>query len=216
MVKRFGQVVLAAAVCASMAFAADTVTEKKQVGMIVPTTGTAKMVGAISVKKIPPTTYAASLQKAADCKPKEGFAAGNAGYDQAYGCMMEKGFTELMGWMHTGNAPMGAALATYHQDPTVTAAEALTTTVAFPVAKGTKGVDNVKIIEEPELEVAAVQYTGDYSESGPIWTAIKKWVAENGYISNGAPKEVYLKGPSDTPVKEEWLTEIRLPVIHKK
>lgn len=197
---------------AASLFAADA---EKKVGMTVPTTGKAKMVGEISLKKIPATMCAMVKVSAASCEPEGGYKEGNEGYDQAFEAMMNKGFGSLMGWMQAPNTPMGPAMAIYHQDPTNTPVKDLACTVGFPAAKDAKGNEQVKIEELAACEAAVVQYSGDYKEAGPIWNALTKWVMDNGYEPAGDVTEVYLKSAHDTKNPEEYLTEIRWPVKKK-
>lgn len=171
-----------------------------------------EMVGEISVQTLPAMHVAALMVKAADYAPDGGYPEGMKGAEMAYEKMMTSGFEEMGKWIEAGHQPVGPFLAMYFNDPETSPAIDLSCKIMFPVAADAAGDDKIAIEDLPEMEAAVVQYKGPYGQSDDIWTALGKWVTENGYEYSGAPMEVFLKSPGDNVPPSEYLTEIRWPV----
>ncbi len=83
--------------------------------------------------------------------------------------------------------------------------------IGFPVAKTIQGEGDISTGEIPEGNYATSLYTGPYSEIGPAYTALTKWVEEQGYKSAGVAYELYLNNPALTP-PEKLQTQILFPL----
>jgi len=171
-----------------------------------------EIVGKIEVKTFPAATVAGVMEKAADYLPEGGYAEGEAGMMVAYEKMMTGGFAKLMAWMAAGGQPMGPPLAVYYEDPEKTPAKDLTCKLAFPTAADAAAKPPVVVEPMPEYTAALCTYKGPYEGSGEIWKICGKWVTDNGYVTAGAPIEVYLKSQGDKVPPSEYITEIRIPV----
>jgi len=51
----------------------------------------------------------------------------------------------------------------------------------------------------PSGKAAACEYIGPYAEIEPAYTALMKWVSDNGLTMNGEAYEIYLNDPFETP-----------------
>ena len=84
--------------------------------------------------------------------------------------------------------------------------------VGIPVATPFTGCDGVTGEERPAHLVAATVHRGRYDEEGPAYAAVEQWVQAHGHTSTGAPREVYLTSPMDTPDPADYLTEVQFPI----
>ncbi len=108
----------------------------------------------------------------------------------------------------------GAPFVIFH-DPEFKPAD-MDVEVVIPVAKsfkaaiGLSGDRQLKIQELPALKsVASLIHKGDFDKVGESYTALGKWIGENGYRIAGPPREIYLSAPdSETGA----ITEIQWPV----
>lgn len=88
--------------------------------------------------------------------------------------------------------------------------------VAFPVAKGSKGValDAGREASTQELpavaQAASIIHNGDYDGFTETYSVIGHWISENGYRIVGPPREIYLHYSEDNTA--ENITEIQFPV----
>ena len=69
----------------------------------------------------------------------------------------------------------------------------------------------VALEEVPGGLVATTVHVGPYSEVGKAYTALQKWMTDNGRRPAGMVREIYLNDP-DTVAAEELLTEIDWPI----
>ena len=83
--------------------------------------------------------------------------------------------------------------------------------VCMPVVPGAQGGDRVAVEEVPGGLVASTVHVGPYSEIGKAYTALQKWMTDNGRRPAGMVREVYLSDPAAVPA-EELLTEIDWPI----
>lgn len=61
-------------------------------------------------------------------------------------------------------------------------------------------------------EMATVVHKGPFETLNLAYSAISKWIEDNGYEIVGAPRELYLKGEWLTNDPNEYITEIQFPV----
>ena len=84
--------------------------------------------------------------------------------------------------------------------------------VAFPVALPVDGSDTVTCYELPGGTMAKIVHKGPYEACESAYTALFKWIADNGYMVSDPTREVYLNDPH-TVKPEDILTEIYAPVV---
>ena len=72
--------------------------------------------------------------------------------------------------------------------------------------------DLVKFKEFPEIEAACIYHKGAYEEFQRTYAAILRYIEENGYEICGNIRENYIDGIWNKDTKEEWLSEIQIPV----
>jgi effector-binding domain-containing protein len=84
--------------------------------------------------------------------------------------------------------------------------------IAVPVSPNNLDTSDLSLSELPAWEdMACIFHEGGYGTIGASYSALMKWVEENGYKIAGAVREIYLRGPESGP-EENYLTEIQLPV----
>lgn len=83
--------------------------------------------------------------------------------------------------------------------------------VGIPVSKPLPEKGEVKPGEFPGGKYATCMYTGPYTEIGPAYEVLTRWVHEKGYEPTGESYERYLNDPTQTP-PEKLLTEILYPL----
>jgi effector-binding domain-containing protein len=83
--------------------------------------------------------------------------------------------------------------------------------VCMPVAPGAQGGDRVAVEEVPGGLVATTVHVGPYGQIGMAYTALQKWMTDNGRRPVGMVREVYLNDPGAVP-SDELLTEIDWPI----
>ena len=65
--------------------------------------------------------------------------------------------------------------------------------------------------EVPGGLVATTVHVGPYGEVGKAYTALQKWMTDNGRRPAGMVRETYLNDPGTVPA-EELLTQIDWPI----
>jgi effector-binding domain-containing protein len=83
--------------------------------------------------------------------------------------------------------------------------------ICMPVAPGARGGEGVELEEIPGGLVAATTHVGPYREVGKAYTALQKWMTDNGRRPAGMTREVYLNDPGEVP-EDELLTEVDWPI----
>jgi effector-binding domain-containing protein len=83
--------------------------------------------------------------------------------------------------------------------------------ICMPAMAGAAGDEQVALEEIPGGRVATTMHVGPYEEVGEAYTALQKWMADNGCRPAGAPREVYLNEPGEVP-GSELLTEVDWPI----
>ncbi|MGE5544837.1 MAG: MerR family transcriptional regulator [Bacillota bacterium] len=63
---------------------------------------------------------------------------------------------------------------------------------------------------------ACIIHKGPYNTIGMSYSAVNRWIEENGYEIAGQPRESYLDGIWNKENPEDWITEIQIPVRAKK
>lgn len=122
----------------------------------------------------------------------------------------------VYGWIgRKGLQPVGMPMGVYLTSPeTVPEAEAVWEVWA-PVGGDVEEAEpddaGIGIKHIPAMTIASVVHKGPYESIAPTYDALAAWVAEQGYLMAGPPREAYLNDPGEvTP--EEALTEVMFPV----
>jgi effector-binding domain-containing protein len=89
--------------------------------------------------------------------------------------------------------------------------EHLDVEMGFPVSKQLAVKGEIKAGEIPSGKYAECMYKGPYAEMVPVYEAINKWIAENGFEATGVSYEVYYNSPAEVR-ESELLTKIMLPL----
>jgi len=66
-----------------------------------------------------------------------------------------------------------------------------------------------------ETTVAAVIHKGPYDTLGDAYAFIYQWIEDNGYEAVDNPRESFIDGIWNKESKEDWLTEVQVPVKKK-
>lgn len=83
--------------------------------------------------------------------------------------------------------------------------------LCMPVVPGATGGNGVALEEIPGGPVATTTHVGPYREVGKAYTAMQKWMTDNGRRPAGMAREIYLNDPGEVP-ESELLTEVDWPV----
>lgn len=76
--------------------------------------------------------------------------------------------------------------------------------------------ETIKFKKMEKVEAAAcVYHKGPYSTISNGYSAVFTWIAQNGYIISGNPRESYIDGIWNKEDENQWLTEIQVPLIKK-
>lgn len=76
-----------------------------------------------------------------------------------------------------------------------------------------KDSDKIKFKKLDSVPTAAcVIHKGPYNTIGLAYSAVTKWIEENGYTVTEQPRESYIEGIWNKENPEEWITEIQVPV----
>ena len=106
--------------------------------------------------------------------------------------------------------PVGPPVALYHdeefreQDADVE--------ITVPVSGAMPEGDQVKERTLRGGQMACVVHEGSYETIGGTYGELMTWIEENAYQLNGAPREMYLKGPESGADPSTFVTEIQVPV----
>lgn len=107
-----------------------------------------------------------------------------------------------------GISTAGPAIAIWH-----TAMDAQTDEVvdaAIPIKGGARAVKGFEIEDLPAQEMACIIHEGDFADFMQAYESMFKWLEANGYVKNGAFREVYHKfDPRDT---RHTVTEVQVPI----
>ena len=83
--------------------------------------------------------------------------------------------------------------------------------ICMPVVPGAAGGEGVDLEEIPGGRVATTTHVGPYREVGNAYTAMQKWMTDNGCHPAGKAREIYLNDPGEVP-ESELLTEVDWPI----
>jgi effector-binding domain-containing protein len=83
--------------------------------------------------------------------------------------------------------------------------------ICMPVVPGATGGEGVEVEEIPGGLVATTTHVGPYREVGKAYTALQKWMTDNGRRPVGMAREIYLNDPGEVP-ESELLTEVDWPI----
>jgi effector-binding domain-containing protein len=72
--------------------------------------------------------------------------------------------------------------------------------------------NRIKYREIPGITAASVVHKGSYETISLAYTALLKWVEENGYSICGPNREIYFEGAWSVKSPEDYVTEIHIPV----
>ena len=79
----------------------------------------------------------------------------------------------------------------------------------FPVDESVHGGGRAVIATAPSGKAVGCQYIGPYADIEPAYTALMKWVNDNGLTMNGEAYEIYLDDPFLTP-PDQLRTQVHL------
>ena len=72
--------------------------------------------------------------------------------------------------------------------------------------------EDIKFKKMDSVTVVSVLHKGDYPSISQAYAFVFKWIEENGYSPAGYPRESYIDGIWNKDNKEDWLTELQVPV----
>jgi effector-binding domain-containing protein len=116
--------------------------------------------------------------------------------------------------MEKGLEMTGTVYGTYYNSPEDVPEEDLQYEIGFSFAGEAQQEGRVGVKDIPEHTVLSAMHKGPYTAVGPVIHAVVEYAIDNGYDIVGPISEVYMNDPSITP-ENEWLTEVRLPVIKR-
>jgi effector-binding domain-containing protein len=61
----------------------------------------------------------------------------------------------------------------------------------------------------PNAEVASTVHRGSFERFGEAYAALTNWISQEGYVSNGATREVYIHIDQD---EAKNISELQIPV----
>lgn len=102
-----------------------------------------------------------------------------------------------------GEEPIGPALIAYYNMDM----ENLIIEIGFPVARKFDGKDDIVLRHIPAGRKATVFHKGAYSEIGPVYEQLTKYIREKGYEPTGVVYEYYYNSPGEIP-ESELLTKV--------
>lgn len=82
-------------------------------------------------------------------------------------------------------------------------------TVAIPLP----GRGRIESRALPACTAACLVHKGPYTELGRSYTALSSWIEEQGLETSGAPREIYVTDPEETPDPADYVTEIAWPIV---
>jgi DNA gyrase inhibitor GyrI len=206
--KYLGLAAIALSFCiCSLSFGAD---EAAMPGM----TGTAKITKGPELATKPAMIVASAFVKAADFAPEGGW--GEKDFEGAIGAMAGNAAQRLMAYMGEKSIqPAGPMFSVWYEDPSTTAAGALTSKWCFPIAADNEPTAMVTIENMPEMQVVSCTYDGHPNSAMNAWEAVMKFGVDNNLEWAGAPMEVYHKNGMESMKAEDWQCEVVWPAMKK-
>jgi AraC family transcriptional regulator len=83
---------------------------------------------------------------------------------------------------------------------------------SLPSSDPATGEEDVRSTTLQGGEAATTIHVGPYQRLGEAYTAIERWMSENGVKPAGAPWESYLTDPGEHPDPKDWRTEVVWPI----
>ncbi|MCC6613079.1 MAG: MerR family transcriptional regulator [Anaerolineae bacterium] len=83
--------------------------------------------------------------------------------------------------------------------------------VVVPIVGG-EGDGRVQVRALPGADMVTTIYQGEYDSIGTAYTAVMRWIEQNGYPIAGPSREVYLHGPAEGIAPDAYVTEVQFPV----
>lgn len=79
------------------------------------------------------------------------------------------------------------------------------------------GIENekIKFTTIKPVNAVCIYHKGAYETLGKSYSTIMKYIEDNGYEITEFPRECYIDGMWNKENKEDWLTEIQVPVRKK-
>lgn len=124
------------------------------------------------------------------------------------GKVLGTAFAAIAGYLEElGEAPAGPPFAAYYNEDM----QDLDMEIGFPISKERPGRDDIEASQIPGGAVATCLHIGPYSQMGQAYSALSRWMQDNGHEATGVAYEVYLNDSSKTPSKE-LRTRIEFPL----
>jgi effector-binding domain-containing protein len=85
--------------------------------------------------------------------------------------------------------------------------------VVEPVTRAFQGNDYVNVYELPSSDtIACIVHNGSFETIGPTFDKLFRWIKQNNYKVVGPLREIYHKGDWATDNKDEYITELQIPI----
>ncbi len=88
----------------------------------------------------------------------------------------------------------------------------VTLEAGLPVAPGSEGEGDIKVVELAAGPAAVTVHTGSYDGLGDAHSALGVYLHEQGLEPGGPPAEIYLTDPGEVPDPAEWKTKVIRPI----
>jgi DNA-binding transcriptional MerR regulator len=72
------------------------------------------------------------------------------------------------------------------------------------------GAEDVRVVDLPVIDVAAVMYRGSMTDVGPVYEALARWIEDSGYQVAGRSRELYYEWHPEDPARS--VTELQFPI----
>lgn len=89
---------------------------------------------------------------------------------------------------------------------------AITLEAGMPLIAPVAGEGDIEALTLPGGPAAVAVHGGGYETMHETYTALERWIAEQGRQPAGPPWEVYVTDPANHPDPADWRTEICWPV----
>lgn len=127
-------------------------------------------------------------------------------------------FEMVRNWIQEkGYDVVGSPRTVYYNNPQEVPPESLLWEIQWPIAEevpASPTPGKIKIKPLPPEKVVFTYYKGPHEEVGKVYGMLYRWLGERGYFPAGPPREICLRDPKKTKVKE-LLTEIQIPIRKK-
>lgn len=90
----------------------------------------------------------------------------------------------------------------------------LTIEAGLPVTAPIAGSGEVQAGTLPGGRTATTTHVGPYDRLPDAYAALERWIESQGLAVAGAPWEVYITDPAETPNPRDWRTDVFWPVAH--